>query len=210
MPFHLIRNEKRIGTALSVNKGWQHRLPGEHCVKADSDIVWRDADWLNRLEEVVQRDPNCGIVGCKRYDLLESPNAPKGSWSHSDLMMIDHKPGQNWIVVECARHILGSCTLYNSALLDKIGYLVQFGAYGLDDSIACTRSEVCGFYNCFLPHLRIEHPDPGGTPYQDWKQRHAGECLPKFDRLRMAYKSGKISPYHDADTDLDKLLEGWK
>lgn len=211
LPFDLIRNSERVGTAKAVNKGWANRKPGENAIKADSDILFHTIDWADQLEEVVARDPRAGCVGCKRPDLQESPDAPKGSWSHSDLLMLPHKPGEWWLTVEVCRHILGSAQLYNSLLLDKMGYLIQFKqGYGLDDSIACTRSEVAGFYNCFLPHIRISHPDPGGTSYQKWKESVAGECLPKFDRLRMAYKSGALPIFHGPNDDLDEILKGWK
>lgn len=190
--FTIIGEGQNIGTARAINKAWQLRNPGEHAVKVDSDILFHEPGWLDKLEECVGRDPRIGQVGLKRPDLAENPWVPAGDWNHSDLHMLPHQPGQTWLVVEKVRHCMGSAVLHSSALLDKVGYLYQMGSvYGFDDGDMSARSECAGFYNCFLPNYSISHPDPGGGAYQKSKERTAGQYMDKFLRLREDYKSGR-------------------
>jgi GT2 family glycosyltransferase len=174
LPFTLIKLPENIGTARAINKAWLYRNPGEHALKMDSDIVIEESGWLDKLEECVQRDEKIGIIGLKRMDCIEAPWTE--GWYHSDLHMLPQVPGTRWLVVEKASHIIGACQLYNSKLLDKIGFLYQQGAlYGLDDSIAAARCSASGFYSCFYPHYTIHHIDPGDTDYQKWKEQYAAK-----------------------------------
>lgn len=198
----LIENEANIGTARAINKAWKLRKPGEHCLKIDSDVVLHEPGWLDKLEECIERDPRIGIIGLKRRDLDESPHQPPGSWAHSKLKMLPHVKGQPWLIVEKVNHVLGSCCLFNSALLDKIGYLVQMGQYGFDDALAAVRCEKAGFYSCFYPHYQIDHPDPGGDDYTKWKLDQAGKFMPRYSQIVNEYRTGKRNIYHGPDEDL--------
>jgi hypothetical protein len=171
----------------------------------DNDVRFHESGWLDNLEECVNIDPRIGIIGLKRKDLAETPHAPAGDWNHSDLIMLPHTPGHRWLIVEKAAHVMGTCQLYNSALLDKMGYLVQFGKYGLDDCLAAIRCAAAGFYSCFYPHYEIDHLDPGDTPYQGWKEAEAKKRFPAFGKLRHAYLHEGKSVYHGPDEDLDGL-----
>lgn len=162
-PFRVIQNGENIGTARAVNRGWSYRSPGEHVVKMDNDVVIHQSGWADQIEEVFQRDPVIGICGLKRKDLIECPDHPEPGW-RSRLRMLPHKPGERWIIVEECGHIMGTCQAYSSALIDKIGYLYQGDwKYGFDDSLAGVRANVAGFRLVFLPHIEIDHIDPGGN-----------------------------------------------
>lgn len=201
----IIHCGENLGTARGINKCWQLRAPLESAVKMDCDVVFRDAGWLDKMEEAIGRDPQLGILALKRRDLMESPHNPPGQWSHSKLEMLPHQPGQRWHVIEKVGHAMGTVQLYNPLLLAKIGFLVQFGMYGLDDSLAAARCEAAGFYSAFYSNVDIEHIDPGGTPYQDWKHSYSGQRMRKYDAFRAAYLSGQRSPLEGPDTDLDKV-----
>lgn len=190
LPFTLVTNEANRGTARAINQAWVHRKPGENVCKIDDDVIWHESHWADRLEDCVEREPRIGIVGLKRKDLHEDPNNPPGDWTHSELRGLPHRPGQRWLVVELVHHVIGTCQLLSSPLLDKIGYLWQPGLYGWDDSLANIRCHVAGFWRCFYPHVEIDHIDPGGTPYQDWKQKHSGEWMGKFDQYQKEYLDG--------------------
>lgn len=198
-----IDGTENVGTARAINKAWQLRKPGEHCLKVDSDVLIHEPGWLDKLEECIARDPQIGIIGLKRKDCAENPWAPEGDWSQSKLTMLPHTPGETWLIVEKVHHVMGTCQLYNSALLDKIGYLVQMGKYGFDDSLAAVRCEVAGFYSCFYPHYNIDHPDPGGSRYQSWKEKYSGERMDRFRMYANKYRSGEMNVYHGPDDDLD-------
>ncbi len=66
------------------------------------------------------------------------------------------------------------------------------GLYGFDDSLAAVRCQVAGFYNCFYPHVNIDHIDPGTTSYQKWKEGYAGERMADFNRIAHGMRNGLI------------------
>lgn len=191
---HLSSN---IGTAEALNLAWKHRQPGEHCIKIDNDVVIHQSGWVEQMKEAISRDQLIGQVGLKRKDCIESPHRNINDWYFSELLMLPHEPGQRWIVVEKANHIMGTCVMHSSALLDKVGYLKQPGLYGFDDCFMSLRSQLAGFYNVFLPHIEIDHIDPGGTEYQKWKEASAGMDMAKYNEDVQRYKSGELSVYYN-------------
>jgi hypothetical protein len=57
---------------------------------------------------------------------------------------------------------------------------------------------VAGFYNCFLPHIDIDHIDTGETAYQGWKEKHSGEDMAAFNSITQAYREGRRPIYEEA------------
>lgn len=191
----VIDNGDNIGTARAINKIWAKRKPGEHCVKMDDDIVVNGyTDWLDEMEEAVRRDANIGQIGLKRKDCWENVSHPDPDYK-SELIQLPHVPGERWMVVEKANHIIGSCVLHSSALIDKVGALYQPSLYGYDDVIMSWRTRAAGFYSCFLPHVPIDHVDEGKTVYQDWKHKHSGEVTDEVIKLCHAIWKGEKSFY---------------
>lgn len=194
----IIFNGGNIGTAEAINKVWQHRQIGEHAVKMDDDIVIEQNGWLDLLEECIEREPRIGQIGLKRTDCIEC------TW-HDDLqyrcelIMLPHKPGQRWFIVEKAKHIMGSCVLHSSALLDKVGYLYQGEGtkYGFDDVLMSYRSELSGFWNCHYSPILIHHIDAGDTQYQTWKEKHAGERFNMINSIVNSYIRGTKPLYYN-------------
>lgn len=189
-----------IGTAAAINQAWKTRKPGEHAVKMDNDVEFRQNgfNWCDQLEDAINRDPRIGICGLKRKDCWETP-WHESEFYRSTVYMLPHNPGERWIIGEEVSHVMGTCQMYSSALLDKIGYLLQPRLYGFDDVIASARSTKAGFLNVFLSHIEIDHIDPGDTPYQAWKQQHAGEdmavAMPFVDKIMSGEQSVYYNPY---------------
>lgn len=193
--YTVITNETNIGTAEAINLAWRHRKPGEHAVKMDNDVIIYSQTWADELEEAIRRDPKAGIVGLKRKDCIETPW--QDGFYKSFLFMFPHLPGERWVLGERVYHVMGTCQMYNSALLDKIGYLYQPRLYGFDDALAAKRCELAGFYSAFLPHIEIDHIDPGDTAYQGWKEKHAGEDMATYSRIVNEYVNGKRPIYYN-------------
>jgi len=192
----VIWNEENIGTAEAINKVIHLREAGQHVVKIDDDVtIYRDG-WIDLMQECIERDNQIGIIGLKRRDLIQTTWHPDTQYK-SELVMLPHAAGQRWLYVERTPDIMGTCTMYNSALLDKIGFLRQIKKYGYDDNIACHRSHIAGFYNCFLIGVDIEHTDRGDTPYQDWKHKHSGECTAIYIQLIRDMVNGTESIYYN-------------
>jgi GT2 family glycosyltransferase len=198
----VIYNDSNIGTARAINKVWALRNPGEHVVKMDDDIVVDDYEnWLNEMEEAVRRDSLIGQIGLKRKDCWERTDNPDPDYK-SELIQLSHEPGEAWMVVEKANHIIGSCVLHSSDLIDKVGGLYQPSLYGYDDVIMSWRTQAAGFYSCFLPHVPINHIDVGQTPYQSWKEHHAGEQTKEVIELCHAIYKGEKSFYYPFENNI--------
>jgi GT2 family glycosyltransferase len=193
---HVIYNDTNIGTAEAINKAWQLRKEGENCIKLDDDVVIYNTNWIEQMEESIARAPQIGIIGLKRKDCIESVEH-EDEYFRSKLWQLPHIGGQRWVTVEEVHHVMGTCQMYSSALLDKIGYLYQPKLYGWDDVLASARSRAAGFKNVFLPHIEIDHIDEGKTPYQAWKEKHAGEDFPLIHKLMDGYKNGTESIYYN-------------
>lgn len=191
MDFELITNPTNVGTAKAINQAWRLREKGEHVIKMDNDVVIYQSGWADLLEEAISRQPKIGIIGLKRKDLAENPNLQIGDHYKSNLMMLPQERGQKWIVVEEVKHVMGTCQMYNYALIDKIGGLYQMeGIYGFDDSLASIRCSMAGFMNVFLPSVDIDHIDDGGTDYTEWKKKYAGQHMELFAKIKAEYISG--------------------
>jgi GT2 family glycosyltransferase len=190
----IITNETNLGTARAINRAWKFRKPGQCCVKMDDDVVVHQKDWPDLMEEVFRRDTTIGIVGFKRNDCWENP-AHENEWFKSHLYMLPHQPNERWIVAEHVHHVIGTCQAYSSTLLDKMGYLLQFGPYGLDDSLSAVRCEVSGLKSVFIPHVPIDHVDNVQREYTDWKKRISEESVPKFLETIAAYRNGTLPIY---------------
>lgn len=192
----IIWNDENVGTAEAINKVWKQRKELEAAIKMDDDVVIYKKDWVDFMEDAILRDNKIGIIGLKRRDLIQT------TWHQdphfrSELLMLPHNAGERWAYVEKTGDIMGTCTMYNPLLLDKIGYLKQIDKYGYDDNIACHRAHLAGFYNCFLIGVDIEHVDNGGTPYQDWKHKHSGECTQRYIRFVHDMINEKQSIYYN-------------
>lgn len=196
--FVTITLPENIGTARAINQAWRLRQPGEHCIKMDNDIIINSSGWVDELEESIRRDPAIGQIGLKRKDCWEWPGHEHTDW-RSELHMLPHVPGEPWKIVEKVKHVIGSCVMHNAALLDKVGYLYQPSLYGYDDVIMSHRTHLAGFYSCFLPHINIDHIDPGDTPYQGWKERHSAEQTQTVIDLVHEMYNGTKPIYYNAE-----------
>jgi GT2 family glycosyltransferase len=192
----LIYNGENLGTAQAINKAWQHRHPGENAVKMDNDVVIFQSGWADELEEAIRRDPTIGICGLKRKDVWETPWNSSPLY-RSELYMLPHQPGERWIIVEKVKHVIGTCQMYSSALLDKIGYLYQPRLYGFDDVLAALRCELAGFISVFLSHINIDHIDRGDNAYKTQKEEWAFQQLEEYRKVAADYRSGAQSIYYN-------------
>jgi GT2 family glycosyltransferase len=192
-----IWNPTNYGTAEAINLAWRERHKNENAVKMDDDVVIHSTDWLYLMEEAIAREPEIGQIGLKRRDCMESPD--RDDYYKSSLVMLPHKTGEKWICVEKVNHVMGTCVMHSAKLLNRIGYLFQPGTYGFDDSLMSLRSTLAGFKNVFLVGVDIEHIDHGSTPFQKWKEKHAGEHMEIYNKIANEYKSGErsllYSPY---------------
>lgn len=191
-------NRKNLGTAKAVNLGLKKRLPNEYIIKCDNDVVIHELDWVDQMEAAIERDNNIGIIGLKRKDLMQTPWHENPDF-RSEPLMLSHESGQTWIMVEKSRDVMGTCTMLNHRLLDKIGGYFQGDGvvYSFDDSLINLRSTLAGFYNCFLPHIHIDHIDTGTNPYTQEKHKIASDNWHNYHKLHAAYCDGTRPLYEE-------------
>lgn len=165
----VITNYVNVGTAKAINQAWKYRNAGQHVIKMDNDCVIDSFSWVDDMADCIEIT-NCGIVGLKRIDL------------NVNSLSVEVVKGKDiWHTIEYANEIMGTCTMFNSKLIDKIGGMYQMDKiYGFDDMLASLRCHLAGFKQAYLPHIPIEHIDKGGTDYTEWKRRYAGEAMQDF------------------------------
>lgn len=193
---NIINLPENIGTAKAINKAWVQRRPGENCIKIDNDVVIHSRNWVEEMEEAISRESSIGQIGLKRKDCWEYPEHGNKEF-RSKMIMLSHTPGERWIIVEQSKHIIGTCVMHSAALLDKVGYLYQPNLYGYDDVLMSWRSNLAGFISVFLPHIDIDHIDPGGTEYTDWKTKESGAVSKQVSDIVDEYIAGTKSLYHE-------------
>lgn len=176
--YSVITLPENIGTAAGINFAIKERLPNEVVIKMDNDVVVHQSGWVDELEQVLLERPDIGILGLKRDDVT-GEFTEEGKFLFGD-------------------DIMGTCTAFNPALLDKVGYMTQPSPhYGFDDVIFSARSLAAGFKNAFLPHIKITHLDDGKNPYCDWKKKEAGVYLQEVGHMCEMIKSGQLNYYYD-------------
>ncbi len=195
----VIWNNGNLGTAEAINLVIKRREPGQNVIKIDDDVVIHQKDWVDLMEEAISREPQIGVIGLKRRDLAQTTWHPDPAF-RSKMVMLPHAPGQRWIYAEQTPDIIGTCTMFNSALLDKVGYSRQPGRYGFEDNLMCHRAHLSGFYNCFLVGVDIEHIDEGTPGFNEWKRQHSGEVFEEYRKLVHDMINGKESVYYNPFT----------
>ncbi len=103
-PFEVITNTENVGTAKAINQAWAKREPKQHLIKMDNDVDINYLNWVDEMEEAIERDPLIGILGLKRKDLMENPF--RNDMYKSELRMLPHYKGQRWIIVEDVAHVI--------------------------------------------------------------------------------------------------------
>jgi len=186
---YVIDNTENVGTAKAINQAWALKEPGEVLIKMDNDVVINNYGWVEDMETAM-RLGGYGIVGLKRKDLMQHPNA-KDNWK-TQLKMLPHEKGEQWIVVEESEDIMGTVQMFNPSLINKMGGLMQAGVYGFDDTLACIRAKLLGYKLAFLPHIDIDHIDVGGDAYTEWKRKYAGEKMKEFYQIKEGLINGTI------------------
>lgn len=201
----VLRSDVNIGTARAINNSWVFRKPGQHAIKIDDDMIVDKVNWPNYMEESAERMKRlhidgkkqvAGVLGLKRKDCGESTY--RTDWGKGVLFEVPHQPGERWMIVEYCHHIMGSCCLYSTELLDKVGFMYQGKQlYGYDDTLMCSRSRAENLVNCFLHGVDVDHIDPGDTAVAEKKRNSAsGEAAQWCVEQQRKYESGLISTYH--------------
>lgn len=191
----IIENNGNIGTAEAINQAWRFRMPNEHCIKIDDDVIIHQSGWVELMCDIARNNPKIGQIGLKRPDLLESPDNPNPAYRS---VMIEGKlDDDKKITLEKCPHIMGTCVMHTTQLLKEIGYMWQPRLYGFDDSFTSLRSTIAGLWNVFIPDIKIDHIDRGGTDFTVWKQKHSSDCWDEYHKAHKDYMLGNKDIYYN-------------
>jgi glycosyltransferase involved in cell wall biosynthesis len=173
----VINLDENIGTAGGLNIGLRLRMASEFCIKLDDDLTWETDNWIEAMEAEIKNNPEIGILGLRRPDVTCEMVADGNLlWSHD---------------------IMGTCTMFNPLMLDKIGLSYQFSNYGFEDNLFSARSEAAGFKNSYMKDIKINNLDEGGTQYTEWKKQEAAIYLQEASIMIDMIKKGKLNYYYD-------------
>jgi len=173
--FKLLEPGKNLGTAEGINLALRERENGEPFVKTDDDVEWLSSDWVDDMVRVLCEHPEIGILGLKRDDVYgELIEDGELLWNGD---------------------IMGTCTMFQPEMLERVGAMVQFSTYGYDDCIMSVRSEAAGFKNAFMKNIRIVNLDEGGTEFTEWKKREAGLYMTEASIYMDKIRNGEIDYY---------------
>lgn len=198
--FKYILNGKNLGIAGATNVVWKDTCPGKVVCKMDNDCFIHDAGWTELVEYCLLKADNIGIIGLKRKDVAECPDALE-PYYRSKLYYLPHVAGERWVVVEEVNHVIGTCYCFGPRARARFGYLAQPDTvYGFDDALASVRMHKLGYKTCFLPQINIDHLDLDGDvasdPYTRWKQIQASDGMSRYRDLVDRINSGKVDPYY--------------
>ncbi len=195
-------NGKNLGTAKAINKAIQIRQRGQKVCKLDNDVIIHEVNWIERLEDAMERDKGIGILALKRKDLDQTPWHSNPDY-RTEPKVLPHNKNQQWAMIEETSEIMGTCTMFSAELLDRIGGLIQCPSspYGWDDPLISLRSRLSGFRNAYLPYIHIDHIDNGKNQFTKWKQDHATETMKQFQEMKEDFESGVrdvfVDPFDD-------------
>ena len=160
---------RNYGPAVAANYAWA-ALDADYYVKLDNDIYIHDGDWLQRLVQLAERNPEVGMAG---YRLLD--------WKHENTSLL-LKSGDAFISSQMCN---GACVLIPRKIFLEFGFWNEdYGCYGFEDNDYSVRLRLANYLVGYpsMDCAEVEHM--GFTPgYKD--ERHEQE---KEKKLRKNYQ----------------------
>lgn len=158
----LVCNDDNRGVAAGRNIGLKI-AKGEWLMILDNDtIVTQPA--IESLLTFIKQNPSVGLVApalCDENGILQQSFKPypgireklKNLFSKKS-GIVDHSITEKEIE---PFYVIGACQLFNSQLLDEIGFLDENIFYGPEDADFCIRVRQAGKRVVYLPHISIIH-----------------------------------------------------
>ena len=175
----------------SRNEGVSHshnqmiiRGKGNYVFTAGNDIEMPQ-DWAEKLIELAERIPNCGLVGAHCGAGGNTPVTKK--------LGVEAR----WLTPQMDR-VFGAW-LFKRRIVDEIGWAHEgYGPYGMEDSDINQRLNLAGFNSCYHPTLTSSHHGWDGgkdTPYRKMKDESlAKNCTIYAERAAKFHDIGVREP----------------
>lgn len=154
----VIYNKENFGFPIAVNQGIKE-AKGDYILIANNDIVLTE-NWLSRMIEVAESDPQIGIVGPVsnmvsgiQLDKNAKYNSIKEMHKYAAKIAVENK-GK---IQEFPR-VAFLCTLIKKEVIDKIGGLDErFSPGNFEDDDFCLRAQIAGYKTVIAKDVFIHH-----------------------------------------------------
>lgn len=161
----LIENSINRGFAAGCNQGIS-AARGNYILLLNNDTVVTPG-WLSGLREVLDRNPDAGIVGpmtnCAS-GIQVVADADYASLPELFAWAATFRENNRYRVI-AHRRIVGFCMLFRKDLIKKIGLLDEsFGPGNYEDDDLCLRAELAGYRNLIAADVFIHHE--GGASFK--------------------------------------------
>lgn len=164
----LIENKMNMGYAKANNQGLKHALKekADYMFLLNNDTRVIQNDWLMRMVEIAQADPDVGIVGCK---LIYPDGRIQHAGGRIDFMGNFHygegKPDDGTFdETREVDYVTGAAFMIKRELLQKIGLLDEgFAMAYFEDADYCARAKLAGYKVIYNPKTTIVHYESATT-----------------------------------------------
>lgn len=158
---NLIPHDKNIGFSAAINEAARRTVPESDIVLLNNDIIARQSNWIELMQETALSDPSIGIVGCRLRD-TEGRLQHAGTYIYSETCWGQQIGGLNLDVNQYprVRDVQGTvfaCAYIRRTLIDKIGLLdTDYFAY-FEDTDYCLRAREAGYRIVVDGRVTLEH-----------------------------------------------------
>lgn len=168
----LIKNKENLGVAPARNQGLKI-AKGKYILILDADMELTGNSLL-QLFQFMERDKECGLVGCKltdvqgtlQYSCKKFPNISSllarrfegFSFIRNSKLLTDHLMA-DWSHDEIREvdYVIGACQLIRREVMEKIGYYDDKIFYGPEDIDYCIRTWKADWKVKYYPFTSIIH-----------------------------------------------------
>ena len=169
------RLEENIGCPAALNRALQTRLPGQHFIKVDNDVVLETPGWVDLLCQFLDEHPDVALVS-PWYEELETANQGR----------IVERYDTWWQIFP----VIGHCVLHRGEFLDQVGYfdvLDRNHLYGFEDNLMAHRAGAMG-YKCAvdlrvrLRNIQRKNSLDGAFHRGESREAHIARLRPEYER----------------------------
>lgn len=180
----VVRLTENLGFVRGMNAGIAAASPYDDVVLVNNDIVFTQADWLERLRDAAYAQPQVGIVGCR----LHGPESPPRLYHTGGYIEPDELLGQQTESGRVERDVgqypdtrqvesIAFALVYiRRDCLDAVGVLDErFHSY-FEDSDYCLRAAAAGLATVVCGGVTLQHEQHGSTRHVDGFRRRLYEA----------------------------------
>lgn len=182
----VVTNSENLGYVRGNNAGIAQADPDSDIVLLNNDILFPQADWLQRLRACVHAAPEVGVVGC-RLVLPDGRLLHAGTYMLPDTMWgqqigsLEKDIGQYQAIRE-VEGIVFACAYLRREVLTAIGGLSEdFRSY-FEDTDYCFRARRAGFRTLLCGAVTLTHDEHGST------KGDTGELMRIFETSRGTFR----------------------